>query len=304
MQVSKLLMIRPTAFGYNPETAASNVFQKNTDLSALQVQSLALHEFNEMVKLLEQHEIDLYIFEDIFHNADAVFPNNWISFHDDGTVVLYPMMAESRRKERRTDFLEMMRKEMLISRIIDLTGYEEEEKFLEGTGSIVFDHVNKTAYACISPRTNKDLFITLCKAFEYTPVTFSSSDENGVPVYHTNVMMCLADDFAVLCLESIKNERQRDMLKSNLQNTGRQPVDINHNQMRAFAGNALYVRNKRNEPFLIISDTAVKSLEEEQLRQITSRCKIITPHVPTIETCGGGSVRCMIADVHLPLLKL
>lgn len=302
MPASRLLLIRPSAFGYNAETAESNVFQRKPEITDLQIQHIALTEFENMVKTLEAYGVELFIFDDHLQNTDSIFPNNWISFHEDGTVVLYPMMAESRRKERRLDIPEALRKKLLINRLIDLTVYEAEGKYLEGTGSIVFDHKNRCAYATLSPRTDESLFNLLCKELDYKAVVFGATDENGIPLYHTNVMMCVAGEFAIVCSESIKDLSQRQLVLQELTSTGKELIEISFSQMRCFAGNALFLRGKKSQPMLLLSETALKSLEPHQKQVIQKYSEIISPSIETIEKAGGGSVRCMVSEILLPYL--
>jgi hypothetical protein len=302
MPASRLLLIRPSAFGYNPETAETNVFQRKPELSDLRIQQNALTEFENMVNMLEASGVELYVFDDPFHYPDSVFPNNWVSFHDDGTVVLYPMMAESRRKERRTDILESLRKDLLIQRIVDLSHYEAEGIFLEGTGSVVFDHKNKLAFAARSARTDEILFHTLCKVLKYNPVVFISTDQKNIPLYHTNVIMTIADDFAIICSETIKDEKQRNNVLHHLSSTGKKIIEITYQQMERFAGNGLFICSKSGNPYLLISEQASQSLNKDQKNSIKTYCEIISPGIQTIEKAGGGSVRCMVSEILLPYL--
>ena len=298
-----LLMIRPGAFGFNPETAESNVFQKKTNLPSDKLQKKALAEFEKMVVQIKNAGVEVFVFEDLNKETpDSIFPNNWVSFHDDGTVVLYPMMSPTRRKERRMDILESLRKNFKISRIIDLTMHEEEARFLEGTGSIVFDHKNKIAFAAHSQRTNLQLFNELCSVLGYQPISFKSNDKNEIPIYHTNVMMALADEFVIICLQSIADEKEKTKVVSALKASGREIIDISFDQMNNFAGNAFFVKNSQNQPFLIISQRAFCSLNQNQTEKIATSCKSILPAVETIENTGGGSVRCMVSEINLPRL--
>ncbi|MGI8893205.1 MAG: citrulline utilization hydrolase CtlX [Bacteroidia bacterium] len=293
-------MIRPSAFAYNPETAESNVFQKKSTLSNRQLQQKALLEFQDMIEQLKTAGIDLYIFDDPYNNSDSIFPNNWVSFHEDGTVVLYPMLAVNRRQERRIDILESLRTKMKITRIIDLTDYENKEIFLEGTGSIVFDHNNKKAYAALSPRTDKNLFLSLCNTLEYKPVTFNSTDRNEIPLYHTNVMMTVAHNFVLFCSDSIKDAVQRTEILAELASPGRNIIELTFVQMEQFAGNALFLSGKNDTPFLLMSKAALRSLRQDQKATINEHCEILSPEIETIENTGGGSVRCMVAEIFLP----
>jgi hypothetical protein len=301
-QPSGLLMIRPAAFGFNPLTAVSNVFQQATGSETNDVLNKALEEFDRMVDLLVSHEVDIRVFPDSPspQKPDAVFPNNWISFHEDGTIVLYPMMAENRRLERRMEIPEALKREFVVSRIIDLSAEEKNNTFLEGTGSVVFDHVNRICYACRSPRTHAPLVIQLCKVLNYRPVIFNATDENGIAVYHTNVMMCVGEKFAVLCLDSVKEDVDQELLLSSLSSTGHKVIAISYPQMRSFAGNMMEVMTKNGEPMVLVSQTALQRLLPGQIKAINQVSGILPVPIPTIEKTGGGSVRCMVAGLHLP----
>ncbi len=293
-----LMLIRPANFGYNPETALTNSFQKDLDLPEIKKRSLK--EFDRFTEQLKAVNIQTIIIEDTDNPAkpDAVFPNNWISFHPDGKVILYPMQAVNRRLERRTDILNKLREEFEISEVIDLTRYENERKFLEGTGSVVFDHSNRIAYASLSPRTDYDVLVKVCSMIGYEPFTFRTYDSKNELVYHTNVMMCIAGSFAVVCLESV-DEKDRERLKKSLEKT-RDVIVITPDQMNLFAGNMLYVKSLTGDPVMIMSLSAFKSLNDQQLNRIEKECSILPVDISTIETIGGGSARCMLAEVFLP----
>lgn len=293
-----LMLIRPANFGYNPETALTNSFQKDLDLPEIKKRSLK--EFDRFTEQLKAVNIQTIIIEDTDNPAkpDAVFPNNWISFHPDGKVILYPMQAVNRRLERRTDILNKLREEFEISEVIDLTRHENERKFLEGTGSIVFDHSNRIAYASLSPRTDYDVLVKVCSMIGYEPFTFRTYDSKNELVYHTNVMMCIAGSFAVVCLESV-DEKDRERLKKSLEKT-RDIIVITPDQMNLFAGNMLYVKSLTGDPVMIMSLSAFKSLNDEQLNRIEKECSILPVDISTIEAIGGGSARCMLAEVFLP----
>jgi hypothetical protein len=299
-----ILMIRPLQFGFNEQTAASNAFQSyGADMSS--VQSNAVSEFDKMVDILRAHDIDVIVFND---NAgvpkpDAIFPNNWVSLHNDGTVILYPMMAENRRLERRLDILESLKKNFDIKQIIDLTAAETQGKYLEGTGSLVLDNVNKILYACRSPRTHDELISRVASILQFQPVVFNASDRSGKPIYHTNVMMCVGSKFAILCLDSITSEDDQEILLELFSKTGRQVIAISFDQMEAFAGNMLEVQTHRGEPVVIISSKAFHSLLPGQINAIQQHAELLPININTIEKCGGGSVRCMIAGIHLPKRK-
>ncbi len=294
-----ILMIRPVHFGYNAQTAVNNAFQDRTATSD-NVQIQALQEFEAFVARLNAYDIEVLVVDDTLdpHTPDSIFPNNWISFHQDGTTVLYPMFAENRRLERKQSVLGAIQNHFLVERIIDYTVYEAQERFLEGTGSFVLDRDNRIAYACLSPRTDEGLFLALCEQLGYQPVVFRSLDQNGVPIYHTNVMMCVADRYVVINLDSIP-EPDRDRVVASLTKSGKTIVPISHKQMNHFAGNMLQVKNKYGKKFLVMSSQAYEALTDEQIEQLASFDPIIHSPLDTIEKNGGGSARCMMAEVFL-----
>ena len=300
-------MIRPANFGYNPETASSNYFQKNTEPGGKHsIQELALNEFENFVKLLKNKDINVVVFDDTPTptKPDAVFSNNWVTFHKNGTVVLYPISAENRRTERRVDIIEDLRKNFKIKNIIDLTRFEKENRFLEGTGSIVFDHLFRFSYASLSSRTDKNLFVELSMELGYHPIYFNAKDEKGKELYHTNVMMCISEQFAIICSESIKNPTEQKLVTDILKNTGREIIEISLKQLKLFAGNMLSVKTHDGNNLLIMSEKAHSSLDESQLGNITKYNEILVVPLNTIETIGGGSVRCMMTEIFLPELLL
>lgn len=300
-QPHSVLMIRPAAFGFNPLTAQSNVFQQSAD-ERDGVLKRAQDEFDRMVDLLTSHEIDVRVFKDEPSppKPDAVFPNNWISFHEDGTIVLYPMMAANRRCERRLDITNLFQNEFIISNTVALYLEEKQNKFLEGSGSIVFDHANRIAYACRSPRTHADLFIQLTKFLKYRPVLFDATDENGTAIYHTNVIMCVGEKFAVVCLDAIKSDVDQELLLSTLESTSHRVIAISYAQMRSFAGNMIEVLTQSGDPIVLLSQSAFESLLPGQIKAIGQFSEILPVPIPIIEKTGGGSVRCMVAGIHLP----
>ena len=299
-QPHAVFMVRPSSFGFNTQTSSSNFFQSVS--SSANVGSKAIEEFERMVKHLRANDIDVVVFDDTAapQKPDAIFPNNWISLHEDGTAVLYPMMTENRRWERRADILDALKKDFTISGVVDLTTEENSGKFLEGTGSLVFDHCNKICYASRSPRTNEELVIRLSKSLGYKPVIFSSVDENGNAIYHTNVMMCIGEKFVVLCLDSIKDENDQEKLLESFSSTEHKVIAISFAQMRAFAGNMIEVKTRNNEPVVLLSQTAFDSLLPGQLNAISQFAELLPLEIGTIQTVGGGSVRCMIAGIHSP----
>lgn len=302
---SNILMIRPASFRMNEETAVNNYFQSETQLDPRMVVGAAQREFDEFVALLRANGVNVIVVEDIKENdtPDALFPNNWISMHKEGKVGLYPMFAENRRRERREDILDVLEENGFeISEVIDYSSAEEEEVFLEGTGSLILDRENGIAYCALSDRADEELLIEFCEDFEYTPIIFGayqSADNKRLPIYHTNVMMCVADRFAVICLESIDDKKERKAVKEQLKSNGKTIVAITEKQMHEFAGNMLQVK-ATNGPALVMSDRAYRSLQPDQIKTLESFGPIIHPKLDIIETCGGGSARCMMAEIFLP----
>ncbi len=298
---SQLLMIKPVRFDFNAETAINNSFQQKSTDNA--VQEKALKEFEAFISVLQKNGMDVMVIEDSPdpHTPDSIFPNNWISFHEDGTLILYPMFAENRRLERKQTVLDSIQQKFQVTKTIDLSIYESENLFLEGTGSMVLDRDNKIAYACLSQRTDQTLLQKFCKETGFTPISFSAVDENNQPIYHTNVMMCVADKYVVICLDSIRDSVEKAKVTNAILQTGKQLIDISYHQMNHFAGNMLQVNNMDGKVFLVMSSQAYRSLSEKQLKKIESFNPIIHSDITTIETNGGGSARCMIAEVFLPL---
>jgi len=298
-----ILMIEPVAFGYNKETAVNNYFQQKKNSGAEDIQSRAHAEFNGMVEKLRAKKVNVLVVKDIPepHTPDSIFPNNWISFHADGRVALYPMFAENRRTERRVEILNMVvEKGFKILDIVDYTDAEKQNRFLEGTGSIILDRVNKIAYAALSERTDKSLFLQFCQDFDYKAVIFTANqtvDQKRLPVYHTNVMMCLADRYAVICLDTIDNIDERKTVENCLIQSGKEIKVISEEQMQHFAGNMLQVENTDGKHFLVVSQSAFDSLTTIQIHQLTVYNELIVVAIPTIEKYGGGSVRCMMAEI-------
>jgi len=299
-----LMMIRPVKFCFNSETAVDNAFQKPSSSDGDSIQAKACEEFDSYVDILRSKGVEVATFEDTPypHTPDSIFCNNWISFHDDGTIVLYPMKALNRRCERRRDIIEGLKDQYSfnIQNEIDFTNHESDELFLEGTGSIIFDYVNRIAYAAVSQRTNKELLEEVCKKLGYKAHTFRSVDENGKEIYHTNVMMCLADKYAMVCAQSIPDPLEREALLQSFMETGHEVVLLTYQQINAFAGNALQVKGSDGKTLLIVSKQGYVSLTDDQKRVIEQTDEIIPIPLETIETNGGGSARCMIADIRLP----
>ncbi|WP_430928788.1 citrulline utilization hydrolase CtlX [Polaribacter marinivivus] len=306
---NSILMIRPINFRMNEQTAVNNYFQEDLSLRDSLINLKAQKEFDDYVDKLRKFGIEVIVVSDNQENdtPDSVFPNNWVSFHNDGTMAIYPMFAENRRLERREDIiLELEKEGFLIENIVDYTSAEDQNIFLEGTGSMILDRQNKIAYCAISPRADEELFIEFCEDFEYTPVIFTANqtvDNSREAIYHTNVMMCIAETFSVICLSCIDDKKERKNVISHLKKSGKEIIDITEKQMHQFAGNMLQVKGKNNELFLVMSQAAYNSLTKEQIKKIEKHCNIVSSSLETIETCGGGSARCMMAEVFLPKNK-
>ena len=301
-----ILMIRPINFRMNEQTSVNNYYQEELDLKNAEINRKAQQEFDAYVAKLQQFGIQVIVVLDTdeFDTPDSLFPNNWISFHEDGTVTLYPMFAKNRRLERREDILEILEENgFLIENVVDYSSAEKEEIFLEGTGSLLLDRVNRKAYCALSPRADEDLFIEFCEDFEYTPILFNANqtvDKKRKAIYHTNVMMCLAETFAVICLSSIDDKQERKNVLRHLKEDKKQIIEITEEQVNHFAGNMLQVKGANDKRFLVMSQSAFDCLTQTQIQQITKHCKIISSSLETIETCGGGSARCMMAEIFLP----
>ena len=304
-----ILMIRPAQFRMNEQTAVNNYFQASAGLSPEEVVKKSQEEFDAYVSVLKEKGVQVTVVQDTEDpdTPDALFPNNWVSFHQDATVALYPMFAENRRLERREAVLEILEEDgFIIDQVMDYTAAEDSGIFLEGTGSLILDRVHKKAYCALSSRADEELFIEFCEDFEYTPVIFTSNqtvDGSRLPIYHTNVMMCLAETFAVICLDSIDDKKERKAVVNHLREDGKEIFAISEAQMHRFAGNMLQVLGSNETPYLVMSSTAYKSLTPDQLSKIEQHCEIIHADLSTIETCGGGSARCMMAEVFLPRME-
>ena len=298
---STILMVRPAAFGFNAETAANNYFQSNPDISKKQLQQTALTEFDNMVQTLRSHNINVLVIEDTKEpvKPDAIFPNNWLSTSPDGTVAVFPMYAANRRTEKRDDILQQIAKDFVVKDVQDWSEYEVEGRFLEGTGSMVMDYENKMIYACVSERTSLSVLEKYAATNDYQAIVFLATDKNGMPVYHTNVVMAIGEGFCVLCEEAIEEEWELIAVRQLLESTNHTIIAINREQMHQFAGNMLQVKNNKDEKFLIISQTAFDSLRMEQRQMLEAYSTLLPVAVPTIEQVEGGSVRCMMAEVFL-----
>ncbi len=296
-----ILMIRPASFGYNAETAASNVFQGNVELSKNEVQQKALNEFDAFVNTLRSHHINVVVIEDtpLPQKPDAIFPNNWFCTLSDGTVATFPMYAANRRIEVRSDLIQTLKDDFVVTNVEDWTTYDRDQLYLEGTGSMIIDHENKLIYACLSPRTNKTLLQQFADAHGYKTVTFFSKDDNGTDVYHTNVIMHLGVDYAVICLSSIRDENERDELVEILTKTNHDIIDITMQQVHHYAGNMLQVESEEGKLYTILSQQAFDALTHQQKQELAKHTQLLPVNISTIETVGGGSVRCMMAEIFL-----
>lgn len=307
MQITNtVLMIRPVRFRMNEQTAVNNYFQEKIDTENQQINYQAQQEFDTFVQKLRLVGVKVIVVDDIYeqNTPDSVFPNNWISFHQNGNVALYPMFAENRRRERREDILDKIEAEgFLIENVYDYTSAEQENIFLEGTGVMVLDRINRKAYCALSPRADEDLFIEFCEDFEYTPIIFHAYqqvDDKQALIYHTNVMMAVGDTFAVICADSITDKKERKNVLAHLKDDKKDIIYITTQQMEHFAGNMLQVQGD-NSTYLVMSDAAYQSLTPAQINQLEQHTKILHTNLTTIETCGGGSARCMLAEVFNPL---
>lgn len=300
-----IVMIRPVAFRMNEETAVNNYFQEDLDLKNAEINKKAQDEFDAFVDKLRVVGVNVIVIDDdpVMDTPDSIFPNNWISFHHSGDVALYPMFAENRRRERREEVLFRLEDEgFVINNVYDYTQAEEEDIFLEGTGNLLLDRVNRKAYCALSPRAHEELLIEFCEDFEYTPVIFHAYQDVGGErklIYHTNVMMCLGEHLCVICLDSIDDSKEKKNVVQHLKADGKEIIDITEEQMHRFAGNMLQVQGNGKD-YLVMSTDAHESLTPSQIKTIEKYCEIISSDLSTIETCGGGSARCMMAEVFLP----
>ena len=300
-------MIRPVQFRMNEQTSVNNYYQKDLENALPEaVNKMAVKEFDAMVKKLKKAGIKVIVVKDTkeFDTPDSIFPNNWISFHANGTIGLYPMFAENRRLERKESVLEAVEAEgFIVKNVVDYTAAETDSLFLEGTGSILLDRVNNKAYCAISDRADEELFIEFCEDFEYTPVVFSAYqtvNDKRKKIYHTNVMMSIGDKFAVLCPASIDDKKERKSLIKHLQDDGKKVIEISEDQVNSFVGNMLQLKGFDDTSYLAMSESALNSLRPAQVQLIESYATIISSPLDTIESCGGGSARCMMAEVFLP----
>jgi hypothetical protein len=298
-------MIEPVAFGRNPDSARTNAFMRDaTGQRPDELQAAALHEFQGLVERLENDGVEVLVYRDSVDSPspDAIFPNNWVSFHEDGRAILYPMEPPNRRPERRKEILDWLsvEKGFRLSEVVDLSHHEAEGRFLEGTGSMVFDRPGRTVYASISPRTTPSLLREYGARFGLRVVSFHAHDADGVPIYHTNVALALGSGVAVFCGDAVRDHSERRALVESLENGGREVVEITMEQLYAFAGNMLALENARGETLIVMSERAVSSLRPAQLQNLERHARLVTSAIPTIEDYGGGSVRCMLAEIFLP----
>jgi len=302
---STILMIRPASFGYNEETAVNNFFQSQLNIGTEELQQKAVEEFDNATRILSDYGINVIVIDDIKDppKPDAIFPNNWLSTSPDGIITIFPMYAPNRRLERRDDILKLLKKKFIVKEVQDITGLENEGHYLEGTGSMVVDNENKMIYAAISERTSVAALEKFASTGGYQAIAFIATDKNGKPVYHTNVMMCLGDHFAVLCEESIEEEWELIAVRQLLESTGHSIIPITKEQMHDFAGNMLLVKNNKEQKFLLMSERAYLSLRKEQKQMLEAYASLITLSIPTIEKVEGGSVRCMMAEIFLELCQ-
>jgi len=286
-------------FIYNAETAVNNSFQIKGEQANLTEK--AVKEFDVLVSQLQKEGVTVTVVEDSPspHTPDAIFPNNWISFHESGVYCLYPMFAPNRRKERKSEVLDIIKKKFNYHELIDFTGYESRSQFLEGTGSMVLDREKRLAYACLSPRTDISVLKEFCKKMNYKPIVFHATDDKGQAIYHTNVMMCVADQFVVICLDSITNSEEKKYITETILASDKQIIDITSAQMNQFAGNMLQLENKNQEKIMVMSSAAWNSLDQKQKQLLTQKNRIVHSSLQNIESNGGGSARCMIAEIHM-----
>ncbi|NQY94786.1 MAG: amidinotransferase [Campylobacteraceae bacterium] len=294
-----VVMVRPWQFYSNPETASDNAFQKNNNKSKDDIALLARVEFDCTVDVLKEHGVKVHVFDDFGEKEtpDSVFPNNWFSTHGGGHIAIFPMYSKNRRRERRSDIIEMLKSEYRVQDVIDFSGLEWDNLYLEGTGAMVLDHINRLAYTAKSNRSNEIILERFCSHFQYEPIAFDTADINGNAIYHTNVMMNIGSKFAIICLDMIVDEHRREEVKNRLKESGRTVIDISYDQVDNFAGNALELTGGEGS-ILAISQRAYDALTDHQILQIVKHVKIVPLSIPTIEL-AGGSVRCMLAGIHL-----
>ena len=295
----EILMVRPYQFYFNQQTAANNFFQSNVNIE--NANELAIAEFDAMVEKLRAHQIKVNVVQDTKDPStpDSIFPNNWVSTHEGGTLCLYPMFAQNRRAERKLSVIDFLESNYQIQNTLDLTDFEKEGIFLEGTGSMVLDHQNKLAYGCLSERLDKNAFYEWCDKMQFKAIAFKAVDDKAQPIYHTNVMMCMGDQFVVICLESIPNEQEKQLVLESFKKSNKEVITISQDQLNHFAGNMLQVFDINEKPHLIMSEQAHTSLDPAQLKSLEKYNPLLPISIPTIEALGGGSTRCMMAEIYL-----
>ena len=295
----EILMVRPYQFYFNQQTAANNFFQSNVNIE--NANELAIAEFDAMVEKLRDHQIKVNVVQDTKDPStpDSIFPNNWVSTHEGGTLCLYPMFAQNRRAERKLSVIDFLESNYQIQNTLDLTDFEKEGTFLEGTGSMVLDHQNKLAYGCLSERLDKNAFNEWCDKMQFKAIAFKAVDDKAQPIYHTNVMMCMGDQFVVICLESIPNEQEKQLVLESFKKSNKEVITISQDQLNHFAGNMLQVFDTNEKPHLIMSEQAHTSLDPAQLKSLEKYNPLLPISIPTIEALGGGSTRCMMAEIYL-----
>jgi len=303
MITDTIVMVRPKHFSYNKQTAASNAFQNEAKASELlNIEQQALKEFDELANKLKNEGVNVLVYEDTDKplKSDAVFPNNWFTTHANGTICLYPMFTENRRTERRLDIVEDLKLKFKYNTVEDFSYFEIAKQYLEGTGSLILDRSNKLLYACLSPRTDKEAVETVAQKLAYQPIIFNAVDRGGKAIYHTNVMMSLAEEFVVICLVAIPNQKEKQQLLNHFADTGKMVIDITFEQMEQMAGNIIQLKNTTGQKIEVMSQTALNAFTDKQLTQILMTNKIVHSNISTIEKYGGGSARCMIAEVFKP----
>jgi len=295
----EILMVRPFQFYFNQQTAVNNFFQSNINIE--NSNELAIAEFDAMVEQLRTHKIKVQVVQDTKDPStpDSIFPNNWFSTHAGGTLCLYPMYAENRRAERKLSVIDFLQKNYKIENLLDLTDLEKEGKFIEGTGSMVLDHQNKISYGCLSERLDKEAFTYWCNKMQFKPISFKALDHKAQSIYHTNVMMCMGNQFVVICLESIPDEQEKQIVLESFLQTNKEVITISQDQLNHFAGNMLQVFDVDEKPHLILSNQAYKTLNVAQLKSLEKYNPLLPISIPTIEALGGGSTRCMMAEIYL-----
>lgn len=298
-----ILMVKPAAFGFNTMTAKDNVYQHSLPNDKEdEIHLRAVHEFDAFVERLQKEGVDVLIAFDspLPKKSNAIFPNNWFTTHSNGSLILYPMYAENRRSERRRSIIDFIESNFIVEKEVDFSHYEADDLFLEGTGSMILDRINQICYACLSKRTDKDLLEEFGQQTNCKVILFNATDGDDIPIYHTNVMMAMASDFVIICLESIRDSHQKTLLLDSFQKTNKEVIDISLEQVAHFCGNVLEVQNQKGEKILVMSEQAYNAFNQEQKACIEQYCKVVYAPIYTIEEVGGGGTRCMMAEIFLP----